>query len=381
MGEFFICPICGNSDLRKVGYINGVPYCRACITFKGNDAKFLDRNNYESDYSISYSLTKNQLDVSNKLLMNFKNKKDSLLIAVCGAGKTEIVFETISYVLKDGGRVGFTIPRRDVVIEIYKRLKEAYNKNNVISVYGGHTDILEGDIICLTTHQLFRYKQYFDLLIIDEIDAFPFNGNEVLFNIMKRSLKGNLIMMSATPSEEIKNIFTKENSIVYLNTRFHNHPLPVPKIVKRLLLFKYTFLIKKINEFISKNKPVFVFVPTIDLAEKVFYIINLFIKKGNIVHSKREGREEIINDFRNGKYKFLITTAVLERGVTVKDLQVIVFNADHDLYNKHVLVQIAGRVGRKVDAPDGEVIFICEKDTDEIKKCIESINESNIFLR
>ena len=73
MGEFFICPICGNSDSRKVGYINGVPYCRACITFKGNDAKFLDRNNYESDYSISYSLAKNQLDVSNKLLMNFKN--------------------------------------------------------------------------------------------------------------------------------------------------------------------------------------------------------------------------------------------------------------------------------------------------------------------
>ena len=109
--------------------------------------------------------------------------------------------------------------------------------------------------------------------------------------------------------------------------------------------------------------------------------INIFIKNGNIVHSKREGREEIINDFRNGKYKFLITTAVLERGVTVKDLQVIVFNADHDFYNKHVLVQIAGRVGRKVDAPDGEVIFICEKDTDEIKKCIESINESNIFLR
>ena len=381
MGEFFVCPICGNKDIRKIGYLYGKPYCRACISFKGNEALLKERDNNESDYSISYPLTINQLEVSTKLLDNNKQNIDSLLIAVCGAGKTEIVFETITYALQKGGRVGFSIPRRDVVIEIYKRLNEAYTKNKVIAVYGGHTDILEGDIICLTTHQLFRYEKYFDLLIIDEIDAFPFNGNEVLFNIMKRSIKGNLIMMSATPNDEIIKKFNDKNAIIHLNTRFHNHPLPVPFVVKKILFLKYIYLIKKLKEFILNGKPTFVFAPTIELSENVFKVINKFIKGGNVVHSKVKNRDEIISDFKIGKYKFLVTTAVLERGVTVKDLQVIVFSADHEIYDKSVLVQISGRVGRKIDAPDGEVIFICEKETEEIRKCINSIEESNKFLR
>ena len=376
MGEFFVCPICGNSDEKKIGYINGKAYCRACITFKGQCVSYEEKESDESEFSISYELSKEQKDISSKLLTNFKEGNDSLLIAVCGAGKTEIVFETISHVLKHHGRVGFAIPRRDVVIEISKRLIEVFNKNSVVAVYGGNTNLLKADIICLTTHQLFRYECYFDLLIVDEIDAFPFNGNNVLFSIMKRSIKGNLILMSATPSEDILNRF-EENSIFRLNTRFHKHPLPVPQVIKKYSIFKYNFLLKKIKEFLAKNKPLFIFCPTIEQAINTFKIINLFIKGGNIVHSKVENRKEIIEDFRNGKYKFLVTTAILERGVTVKDLQVIIFNADHALYDSHALIQISGRVGRKVDAPEGEVIFIVEHENIEIEKCIKQISRAN----
>ena len=68
--------------------------------------------------------------------------------------------------LKKGLQVGFAIPRRDVVIELSQRLADAFKNYNVICVYGGHTANLEGDIICLTTHQLYRYEKYFDLLIL-----------------------------------------------------------------------------------------------------------------------------------------------------------------------------------------------------------------------
>ena len=98
-------------------------------------------------------------------------------------------------------RVGFAIPRKDVVYELSIRFKNTFKKAKIVSLYGGNTEILEGDIICLTTHQLYRFNNYFDLLILDELDAFPYKDNDVLYNIFLRSIKGNYILMSATISE------------------------------------------------------------------------------------------------------------------------------------------------------------------------------------
>lgn len=378
MGEFFICPICGNKDANKIGYINGKPYCRACISFKGESIDYNVRDELPYEFELNYELTEDQKRISNSVLDNYINHIDTLLIAVCGAGKTEIVFKTISHVLENSGKVGFAIPRKDVVIEIADRLKEVFPSSKVVALYGGNTSILDGDIICLTTHQLYRYEHFFDFLIVDEIDAFPFNGNDVLFSIMKRSVRGNLVLMSATPSRNFIKMFENNaKAILHLNTRFHNHPLPVPIVIKSYSFLCFTYLIKKLKKFISDNKPTFVFVATIEEATKIYNLIKYFVKGGEIVHSKIENRKQIIADFRNGKYKYLVTTAVLERGVTIKNLQVIIYRADHNLYSSHTLIQIAGRVGRKKEAPEGEVIFIVEHTNDEIKKCINDIETAN----
>ena len=118
-----------------------------------------------------------------------------------------------------------------------------------------------------------------------------------------------------------------------------------------------------LNRFRKDGKQCFIFCPTIDKCEKTYRILRLFFNKGNYVHSMRKQRMEVIKNFREKKYQYLVTTSVLERGVTVKDLQVIVFQADHSVYDRYSLVQIAGRVGRKKDAPEGEVVFIA-KDID-----------------
>ena len=74
---------------------------------------------------------------------------------------------------------------RELVIELAERMKNAFKNATVVTVYGGHKNVLDGDIIVLTTHQLYRYNCFFDLLILDEADAFPFKDNEVLRNIFK----------------------------------------------------------------------------------------------------------------------------------------------------------------------------------------------------
>lgn len=188
--------------------------------------------------------------------------------------------------------------------------------------------------------------------------------------------------MSATITPELKSQIERDGTqILELFTRFHKHPLPVPECVCTNPLFLYYILIKELKKFIKNNKQVFIFCPTIAICEKVFNILRFLVKGGAYVHSKRNERDVIINDFKNGKYKYLVTTAVLERGVTVKDLQVIVFKANHNVYNQYSLIQIAGRAGRKKEAPEGRVIFLATKVNSEIEDCISTIIQSNFNMQ
>ncbi len=374
VGSYYKCPRCGNDDPAKLGWNNGKVYCRNCISFRGQTISYTEQKSRPSTIYLPYSLSEEQQMLSDSLVRNYIGGKSTLVHAVCGSGKTEIVLSSISYVLSQGGTVGFAIPRRDVVIEIYDRLRCIFKDSSVTAVYGGHTSNLYADIICLTTHQLYRYEDYFDLLILDEIDAFPYAGNDVLNAMFFRSIKGHFIQMSATASDKTIEFFSQDGyEILTLNSRYHGYPLPVPKIYAKKLFLKYIFLIQKLREFQKLGKPVFVFTPTIAICEEIYSIIKPFVKKVNYVHSKKPDRAETIQAFKDGKLKILVTTAVLERGVTLKDLQVIIFNSDHKLYDSAALIQISGRVGRKRDAPTGEVIFICEKPNSEMEKCIREI--------
>lgn len=377
----FACPICGNNDIHSIGYLNGKPYCRKCISFKGEEVEHKPSYPKKAPIYLEYELSLEQKELSDKLVENYKKGIDSLVYAVCGSGKTEICLQIIKYAINCGDKVAFALPRRDVAIELYNRLKEIFKYNKVICLYGGHTKDKEGDIIVLTTHQLYRYRQYFSLIILDEIDAFPFKDDPILHSMFYQALCGHYVMMSATPSKEVITHFKGENKeILRLEIRFHRHPLPVPKIVHRNKLLQYLYLIRKIKQFKKQNKPVFIFAPTIELCEKIYKVLFIFIRGGNYVHSKRNRHSEIIEEFRNKMYSFLVTTSVLERGVTVKDLQVIICQSDHKIYEKGTLIQIAGRVGRKKDAPSGEVIYLCEKVTTDMADSIKEIMKNNEAL-
>ena len=372
----YCCPICKTSEKRYIGVLKNKQYCRRCVTFFD-----IVKDKYKPpdkvELKLNYELTDLQKKLSHQILEAYKNHQNVLINAVCGAGKTELVFNVIKYCLQEGLQVGFCVPRKDVVIDLYPRFKNAFPLQKVISVYGNHHDELIGNIIVLTTHQLYRYEKYFDLLIIDEADAFPYYGNELLNTFFERSLKGNYIMMSATSIEEMELKIQKDEGIIlYCNKRYHNHPLPVP-IIKTFLVGKFIYLIYKLKQYQNQKLPSLVFVPTIDECEDIFQYCKYFVKNGNFVHSKKEDREIIVQDFKNNKYDYLITTSVLERGVTLKNVQVIVYNADHQLFDKKTLVQIAGRVGRKIDAYDGEVIYIASYESEAMVESIEHIEQAN----
>ena len=234
----YVCPICNNSDPTYIGFRNNHPYCRKCLTFKGKEENDSFREPKQVNLNLNYRLSKEQKALSKQLIDNFKNGVDSLVKAVCGSGKTEICFGIISYCIRHGLTVGFAVPRTNVCIELHARFSRVFHNNKVIAVYGGHHNVLKGDLIALTTHQLFRYKSYFDLLILDEIDAFPFKGDDVLEAMFINSVRGNFVLMSATPDNQIVSNIKKEGGeVLELYSRFHKHPLPVPNVISGNIIY------------------------------------------------------------------------------------------------------------------------------------------------
>ena len=381
MGNSFVCPRCGNSDPRFLGHKNGEVYCRKCISFRGEEALEKKASPKNVVLSLDYRLSKEQEALSKQIIENYDKGIDTLVYAVCGSGKTEISYGIIARSMARGLRVGFALPRRDVVIELFFRLKNAFPNNKIVAVYGGKTSRLEGDCIILTTHQLYRYPNYFDLLVMDEIDAFPFKGNDVLIAMYKRSLKGHCVMMSATPSEAVIKEFRGEgHAILELRTRFHKCPIPVPKTITVPSIFQLLFVIRRLRVYGKEGKPCLIFVPTVEDAELLFQKLSMFVKGGDYVSSKRRMREAIISKFKKGGYSYLVTTAVLERGVTVKGVQVVVYGADDPIYDSAALIQIAGRVGRKKGAEDGDVFFLAKEESKSMRKAIKEIQFCNTFL-
>ena len=378
----YICPVCGNTDPRSIGIFNGEPYCRKCISFRGEEVDYKPSHQKKAYIHLSYELSEEQIELSNKLIENYRKGIDSLVFAVCGSGKTEICLGLIKSCIQKGLKVGFAVPRKSVCYELKCRFQKIFTSNSVIAVFGGCHRKLEADIVCLTTHQLFRYKNYFDLLIMDEIDAFPFKGNEVLKQFFNNAVKGHYVLLTATPSKELINEFKKPGKdMMHLAIRFHRHPLPVPKVITGGEIALHYKLISILKRLTQENKPVFIFVPTIDDSKKISLLLKPLFHKGTYVNSQRNDNNDVIEDFRNGKYQYLVTTAVLERGVTVKNLQVIVFHADHSIYDTASLIQIAGRVGRRKEAPEGEVIFFAKRNNEQIQGAIDDINANNKILQ
>ncbi|MBR5049014.1 MAG: helicase [Erysipelotrichaceae bacterium] len=300
-----------------------------------------------------------------------------LLEAVCGAGKTELVYAAIADQLKRGNKVGFAISRRQVVLEIAERLRGVFSHLKVVAVCQGHTDELTGDLIVCTTHQLYRYRHYFDLLIIDEPDAFPFKGNLTLQGFAANACRGVCVYLTATPDQKLRfQVMTGRIGYLYLAKRPSGKDLCVPQVIygPRFLLLAYGAI--RLKRLLDLHKPVIIFTPTIALGRRLCRFLKLLVPCCNI-DSTVENRDELIADFRAGRYKLCVSTTVLERGITIASVNIIVLYAHSDRFDEASLTQMAGRVGRSVADPHGECFFLARRRSENIDRCLASIRRAN----
>ena len=374
------CKRCGNTDPSY--FYNGSKgiYCRKCVRFKRilldeeQEELLYDIDSNTSDYELSFELTKYQKEASNDICRYIENGYDVLLNSVCGAGKTELVVECIKSYIERGLKVCYAISRKEVVIELTNRYRSIFNKAKVCSVYGGHHDELTGDFIVCTTHQLFRYYKTFDLLILDEVDAFPLNNNEPLMNIAINSCKGRIIYSTATLNTFIlKYIKKREYREVNLYVRPSLKPLIVPRIKYMPNLMSYLYLYKILK---NSDKQWLVFVSSKKKSEWLYLIFKKLLN-ATYVYSDLDKRRKNINDYKTKKKQIIFTTTVLERGITIKDVNVVILYDRKGAFSKESLIQMCGRVGRNIDNPYGDLYIITSSLDKNVIRCKKEIEGDN----
>ena len=378
-----ICPRCKNEDVHYFYHGSKGWYCRKCVSFRRvvvDDvitSPLSELASINGEYQLDFSLTDEQEKVSSQILDCLKHKQSVLVSAICGAGKTELVYASIAYYLQQNKRVAFAISRRQVVIQLAARLQKNFSKLKVIPVCEGHTKIVDGDLIVCTTHQLYRYVQKFDLLIIDEPDAFPYVNNSLLQTIALNSCKGEVVYLSATADDSLKQkVKNKELVEIQLSVRPSKRPLALPKCVYFPKWMGYGYLLYWL--YIHRKRKCFVFLPTIQKVNMVTWFLKKFYKVESIT-SKTTNKEKILEQFSSGNIQFLVCTTILERGITFEGIDVVVMECEHQVFTSSSLIQIMGRVARGVKDPSGEGVFISSRRCVRIEECIQYIRLNNMI--
>ena len=317
-----------------------------------------------------------------------------LLWAVTGAGKTEMIFPLLQYILERGGRALVATPRRDVVLELAPRLAKAFPDISLATLYGGSTERWkDAQLTLATTHQLMRFYQAFDLVIIDELDAFPYHNDPMLAHAAASSCTpdGHFVYLSATPPARLQREAAQGKlTHAKVPVRFHRHPLPVPRLLKMPTVAECirkrelpATLKKSIQTSLLREAQVFVFVTRIAQIEA---FVNLMRRMFPQIHiegtsSQDPDRASKVIAFRERNIRLLVTTTILERGVTIPRSDVFILDADNGLFDEASLVQMAGRAGRSMDDPAGRVVFASSRRTRSQVKAVVQIQKMNTIAK
>ncbi len=377
-GSFYYCPACiqlGRVESRLSFYSLPEPVsaCRKKI-----------------QVAWSGKLTDSQRKISDSLVETIEKKREHLVEAVTGAGKTEMLFECILSSLCKGYRIAIASPRVDVLLELYPRFKAAFPKVEMALLYGKQeSPYYYTSFVLCTTHQLLRFFHAFDVLIIDEVDAFPFRNNAVLAYGVENAKKCDaaLIYLTATPTKEMRQLIKKKELCQsLLPARYHRHPLVVPKekwiwqISKKIKNGKIPYAFEKeLKEQILNKKRTLIFCSSLVLMEKIFTLVqgrfpDIAVER---VSADDQLRKEKVTQMRQGKIDLFFCTTILERGVTFPGIDVFILKADHRVFNEAALIQISGRVGRNAAMPAGRVIFFHSGRSNAMKKAIQHIKKMN----
>ncbi len=322
-----------------------------------------------------------------------KDSMDECLVwEACGAGRPETVFGAVREALKRGGKVLFGVPRKDVLDDLVIRIEKAFPGIPVAVRYGKPRPYsMVSRIVVASTHHALKFYRNFDLVILDESDAFPFRANPILINALRRARKveGKFIYLTPTPEPDVYAKAQRgEIKVIQIPARQHGHPLPVPQLVVEKETGIPDRLISVIRETLEEDQAqILIVVPHEEASLRTCQWIENRLTDLGTLPFRSEGvlgtsagdhnRDKKINAFIRGEASILVTTGLTVRGDLAPNSNLAVLGSEHEIFDEGYLLQLAGRVGWSTSYPNGKAWFFASQITREMEGVVRKIKLLN----
>lgn len=316
---------------------------------------------------LPFKLTNDQVTTVNEIYQDMISKKrmNRIIIGDVGSGKTIVSIIAMIINCKSGYQSVLMAPTEVLALQHYKNIKELVKEYKVGLLIGSmkskeRKEILEKlekkeiDIL-IGTHAVIGKDVIFNnlgLVVTDEQHRFGVNQRK---SLQEKEAMADVLYMSATPiprtyalalygDMDLSMIKTKPSGRKNIITKVY------PEKDVRIVL-------EQVWQELKDNHQVYVVAPLINDEENELNDVNKlkdnFMKAFNnkvkigIMHGKmkKTDKDQVMQEYKDGKIKILISTTVIEVGVDVKDATVmIIYNAER--FGLATLHQLRGRVGR-----------------------------------
>lgn len=349
--------------------------------------------------SLPFKLTEAQSKVVREILIDEKKSSpmNRLVQGDVGSGKTIIALISMFNVIKNGYQVGMMAPTEILARQHFVEAEKIYKDFNIkIRLLTGSTtnknkelikeELKNGEVdILIGTHALIEENVVFKnlgMIVTDEQHRFGVNQRSRLSN---KGENIDVLVMSATPIPRTLYLYLYGDLDVSIVDSLPpgRQPIDTHYIYKNERERAYNFALKEIGD----GRQVYVVCPLVEENEemKLTSVTSLYdeLKENyfkhieiSILHGKMSNKEknEIMEKFKNGEIKVLISTTVIEVGVNVPNATImIVENAER--FGLSQLHQLRGRVGR--GSHKSYCILIPEVKSETTKRRMEIMKNSN----
>ena len=310
--------------------------------------------------SFEFTETSDQMKAIEEIENDFNSSKamDRLICGDVGFGKTEIAMRAAFLVLSSGYQVAVICPKVllanqhfktftkrfsgfDYTIKKISRFEKTSTKSKIKDKLKlGLIDLIIG------THAILSEKINFNklgLIIIDEEQSF---GVEQKERLKKKQPNAHILTLTATPiPRTLQASLLKMRDISLIKTP----PLNRQNVKTYLMFYEDNLLKSIINKELKRKGQIFFVTPRIKEIEELEKKIKKTFPSINysIIHSRLNAVEieNIYTNFFEKKIDLLLSTAMIESGLDISNVNTIIINKPY-LFGLSQLYQLRGRVGR-----------------------------------
>lgn len=346
---------------------------------------------------LPFELTSGQKQAVNEILqdMNSDAPMQRLLQGDVGSGKTVVATIMLLAAVENGYQGALMAPTEILAQQHYNNLVQWLTPLGLsVGLFLGsqgkkvrqkfETDLKNGQMnIAVGTHALIQENVDFNNLgaiVVDEQHRFGVKQRNIL---KRKSQNPQMLTMTATPIPRTLALTVHGD----LDLTVINELPKGRKPIKTILTGSHRQVWDLIKQEVESGRQAYIVYPLIDesetlsakaatieaekLQQEIFPQFKIGLLHGKL---KNDEKEEVMKDFKDGKYDILVSTTVVEVGVDVPNATVMVIeNAER--FGLSQLHQLRGRVGRS--SLQSYCVLITSSRSQETRERLGIMTETN----